>query len=323
VRGNGNAWRKGRTLPVMDDRPIGMFDSGFGGLTVARAVIDLLPAERLIYVGDTGRYPYGPRPLGEVRGFALEIARHLVDDHGVKLLVVACNTAAAAAPLAELERTFGIPVVGVIEPGVRSVALVTQSGRIGVIGTVGAIASGAYQRTVARLAPGLELTCAACPGFVEFVERGETASDQVHVLAERLLAPLREAKVDALLLGCTHYPFLARTISDVMGRDVVLVSSADETAFEVRARLVADGLGAAPISGAAAAGDEAGTVAEALGDAGLLPRGEPVAAVRHMTAERGPERHRWLSSGDVRVFRELGRRLLGPELDHAEAVPWA
>jgi glutamate racemase len=323
VRGNGNAWRKGRTLPVMDDRPIGMFDSGFGGLTVARAVIDLLPAERLVYVGDTGRYPYGPRPLGEVRGFALEIARHLVDDHGVKLLVVACNTAAAAAPLAELERTFGIPVVGVIEPGVRSVALVTQSGRIGVIGTVGAIASGAYQRTVARLAPGLELTCAACPGFVEFVERVETASDQVHVLAERLLAPLREAKVDALLLGCTHYPFLARTISDVMGRDVVLVSSADETAFEVRARLAADGLGAAPISGAAAAGDEAGTVAEALGDAGLLPGGEPVAAVRHMTAERGPERHRWLSSGDVRVFRELGRRLLGPELDHAEAVPWA
>ncbi len=323
MRGNGNAWRKGRTLPVMDDRPIGMFDSGFGGLTVARAVIDLLPAERLVYVGDTGRYPYGPRPLGEVRGFALEIARHLVDDHGVKLLVVACNTAAAAAPLAELERTFGIPVVGVIEPGSRSVALVTQSGRIGVIGTVGAIASGAYQRTVARLAPGLELTCAACPGFVEFVERGETASDQVHVLAERLLAPLREAKVDALLLGCTHYPFLARTISDVMGRDVVLVSSADETAFEVRARLATDGLGAAPISGAAAAGDEAGTVAEALGDAGLLPRGEPVAAVRHMTAELGPERHRWLSSGDVRVFRELGRRLLGPELDHAEAVPWA
>jgi glutamate racemase len=306
----------------MDDRPIGMFDSGFGGLTVARAVIDLLPAERLVYVGDTGRYPYGPRPLGEVRGFALEIARHLVDDHGVKLLVVACNTAAAAAPLAELERTFGIPVVGVIEPGVRSVALVTQSGRIGVIGTVGAIASGAYQRTVARLAPGLELTCAACPGFVEFVERGETTSDQVHVLAERLLAPLRDGKVDALLLGCTHYPFLARTISDVMGRDVVLVSSADETAFEVRARLAADGLGAAPISGAAAAGDEAGTVAEALGDAGLLPRGEPVAAVRHMAAELGPERHRWLSSGDVRVFRELGRRLLGPELDHAEAVPW-
>jgi glutamate racemase len=278
----------------MDDRPIGMFDSGFGGLTVARAVIDLLPAERLVYVGDTGRYPYGPRPLGQIRDFAFEIASHLVDDHRVKLLVVACNTAAAAVPLTELERTFGVPVVGVIEPGVRSVAMVTQGGRIGVIGTVGAIASGAYQRTVARLAPGLELTCAACPGFVEFVERGETASDQVHVLAERLLAPLREAKVDALLLGCTHYPFLARTISDVMGRDVVLVSSADETAFDVRAQLETNlrGLGA--------------------------PEGPQPQQVRH-----GERRHRWLSSGDVRVFRKLGRRLLGPELDHAEAVPWA
>jgi glutamate racemase len=278
----------------MDDRPIGMFDSGFGGLTVARAVIDLLPAERLVYVGDTGRYPYGPRPLGQVRDFAFEIASHLVDDHGVKLLVVACNTAAAAVPLTELERTFGVPVVGVIEPGVRSVAIVTQGGRIGVIGTVGAIASGAYQGTVARLAPGLELTCAACPGFVEFVERGETTSDQVHVLAERLLAPLRDAKVDALLLGCTHYPFLARTISDVMGRDVVLVSSADETAFEVRAQL----------------------------ETNLRGLGAPEDA-RQGQARRGERHHRWLSSGDVRVFRELGRRLLGPELDHAEAVPWA
>jgi glutamate racemase len=278
----------------MDDRPIGMFDSGFGGLTVARAVIDLLPAERLVYVGDTGRYPYGPRPLGQVRSFAIEIARHLVDDHRVKLLVVACNTAAAAAPLSHLEDTFGVPVVGVIEPGVRSVAMVTQTGRIGAIGTVGAIASGAYQRTVARLAPGLELTCAACPGFVEFVERGETASDQVHVLAERLLAPLREAKVDALLLGCTHYPFLARTISDVMGRDVVLVSSADETAFAVRAQLETN-----------------------LRRLAAPERPHPP------EVGRGGRRHRWLSSGDVRVFRELGRRLLGPELDHAEAVPWA
>jgi glutamate racemase len=193
----------------------------------------------------------------------------------------------------ELEDKFGVPVVGVIEPGVRSVAMVTQTGRIGVIGTVGAIASGAYQRTVARLAPGLELTCAACPGFVEFVERGETASDQVHVLAERLLAPLQEAKVDALLLGCTHYPFLARTISDVMGRDVVLVSSADETAFAVRAQL----------------------------ETNLRELGAPEQRQAQRDGDDG-RRHRWLSSGDVRVFRELGRRLLGPELDHAEAVPW-
>ena len=230
-----------------------MFDSGFGGLTVARALIDLLPAEHLVYVGDTGRYPYGPRPLEEVRGFAHQITRRLVDEHGVKLVVVACNTAAAAG-LAELQASVEVPVLGVIEPGVRSLAQATRSGRVGVIGTVGTVSSGAYQRSVAELAPHLELTCAACPGFVEFVERGETRSDQVTMLAERLLAPLREAKVDALLLGCTHYPFLARTLSDVMGRDVVLVSSADETAFEVRRLLdgtdLAHPASAGPASGA-------------------------------------------------------------------------
>src|SRR5688572_18600658 len=253
-----------------------MFDSGFGGLTVARALIDLLPFEDLVYLGDTGRYPYGPRPLDEVRRFAHQIADRLVDEHDVKLLVVACNTAAAAA-LDELQARLEIPVVGVIEPGVRALAQATHSGRAGVIGTVGTVSSGAYQRLVAEIAPHLELTCAACPGFVEFVERGETRTDQVAVLAERLLAPMRDAKVDTLLLGCTHYPFLARTISDVMGREVVLVDSADETAFEVRSLL----------DGSELARD---------------PRG-------------GAGRHRWLSSGDVDTFRRLGRRLLGPELD--------
>ena len=265
-----------------------MFDSGFGGLTVARAVIDLLPDEHLVYIGDTGRYPYGPRPLEEVRGFARQITRHLVDEHGVKLVVVACNTAAAATPLAELQETFGVPVVGVIEPGARSLVTATRSGRVGVIGTVGTIASGAYVRAVEALDPGpfVRLTCAACPGFVEFVEKGETRSDQVHVLAERLLAPVRDAKVDTLLLGCTHYPFLARTIADVMGREVVLVSSADETAFEVRRLLLGSGVARRRVPGGP------------------------------------PARHRWLSSGDVDRFRELGGRLLGPELATAEAVSW-
>jgi glutamate racemase len=215
---------------------IGMFDSGFGGLTVARAVIDLLPGEDLVYVGDTGRYPYGPRDLDEVRGFAHQIARHLVDERGADLIVVACNTAAAAA-LDSLQDELDVPVVGVIEPGVRSMVKVTQTGRVGVIGTVGTIGSGAYQRAVDATGARVELTLAACPGFVEFVERGELRSEQVHVLAERLLAPVCDAKVDTLLLGCTHYPFLARTISDVVGRDVVLVSSADETAFEVAGML--------------------------------------------------------------------------------------
>ena len=180
-----------------------MFDSGFGGLTVARAFIDLLPDEDLVYVGDTGRYPYGPRSLDEVADFAHEIAAYLVREHDVKLLVVACNTAAAAA-LGSLREAFDVPVMGVIDPGVRSLVRATETGRVGVIGTVGTVGSGAYQRAVAASGAPVELTVAACPGFVEFVEGGETDSDQVHVLAERLLAPVVEAKVDALLLGCTH-----------------------------------------------------------------------------------------------------------------------
>jgi glutamate racemase len=267
----------------VDDRPIGIFDSGFGGLTVARALIDLLPHENVVYIGDTGRYPYGPRPLGEVRRFAHQIAERLVGSHGAKVVVVACNTASAAA-LGELRDRFEVPVIGVTEPGVRALAQATRTGRVGVIGTVGTVGSGAYQRLVGEVAPDLELTCAACPGFVEFVERGETTGDQVAVLAERLLAPVSDAKVDALLLGCTHYPYLARTISDTVGRDVVLVSSADETAFEVRRMLAGTSLARDP--------------------------------------GRGPGRHRWLSSGDVGWFQHLGSRLLGPELDRAEQITW-
>ena len=268
-----------------------MFDSGFGGLTVARALIDLLPDEDLVYVGDTGRYPYGPRPLDEVRGFAHEIAAHLLADHDVKLIVVACNTASAAA-LEELQASMPIPVVGVIEPGVRSLVSATRNGRIGVIGTVGTIGSGAYQSAVSATGAPVELTCAACPGFVEFVERGETGSDQVHVLAERLLAPLRDAEIDTLLLGCTHYPFLARTISDVMGREVVLVDSADETAFRISELLVELELARpASVAGDAAGSDRSG-------------------------------RHVFESSGDVELFRRLGRSMLGPELDDVRSVAW-
>ncbi len=265
----------------MDDRPIGVFDSGFGGLTVARAIMDLLPGENLVYVGDTGRYPYGPRPLAEVRHFARQITAKLADEHDVKMVVVACNTAAASG-LEPLRELADLPIMSVIEPGVRAALRATENGRVGVIGTVGTIGSGAYQRAVATLSRRhqIQLTCAACPGFVEFVERGETDSDQVYVLAERLLAPVRDAKVDTLLLGCTHYPFLARTISDVVGREVVLVSSADETAFELRAVL----------------------------DGTALSRGEA-----------GPGTRTWISSGDTATFRRLGRQLLGPEIDRVQA----
>jgi glutamate racemase len=264
----------------VDDRPIGVFDSGFGGLTVARALIDLLPDEHIVYLGDTGRYPYGPRPASQVRAFSLQIARYLASEEDVKMIVVACNTAASAA-LPDLQDAMSVPVVGVIEPGLRAALEVTRRRKVGVIGTVGTIASGAYQRAAAEMRAGVELVCAACPGFVEFVERGEISGDQVHVLAERLLLPLKAAEVDTLLLGCTHYPFLARTIGDVMGRDVVLVSSADETAFDVRSILSATGLG----------------------------RRAP-----------GKGEHRFVSTGDVEWFREMGRRLLGPELDEVHAV---
>jgi len=213
-------------------RPIGVFDSGLGGLTVLRALIDLLPEEPIVYFGDTGRFPYGPKPGDEVLKYALEIG-DVLSDHDAKLLVVACNSAASVA-LDALRARHDVPVIGVVEPGLRAAIKASESGRIGVIGTVGTIASGAYQHAAEVSGADVTLTCAACPGFVEFVEAGDVDSDQVHVLAERLLAPVRDAGVDTLVLGCTHYPMLARTITDVMGRDVTLVSSADETAFEVR-----------------------------------------------------------------------------------------
>jgi glutamate racemase len=263
------------------DGPIGIFDSGLGGLTVMRAVIDVLPDERVIYFGDTGRFPYGPKPADEVRAHALEIADVLVEQ-GVKAIVVACNSAAAAA-LDELAARLPIPVLGVIEPGMRAAARVTRAGRVGVIGTVGTVASGAYQREAAAHV-GVELTCAACPGFVEFVEAGDVDSDQVHVLAERLLAPVVAAGVDTLVLGCTHYPLLARTISDVMGRDVVLVSSADETAFALRDLLWNCGLSAPE------------------------PGSDP--------------RHVFFTTGRVDTFAALGNRFLGPEVEAVEAWCW-
>ncbi len=264
----------------MNDRPIGVFDSGFGGLTVARALIDLLEDEEIVYVGDTGRYPYGPRPADEVRQFSHEIADYLVAVEDVKMIVIACNTAASVA-LDELRFKFDVPVVGVIEPGLRAATVATRNGQIGVIGTTGTISSGAYQRAAALLHVSPNVHCAACPGFVEFVERGEFDDDQVHVLAERLLSPLREVGIDTLLLGCTHYPFLARTIADVMGPGVVLVSSAEETAFDVKTILESTGFG----------------------------RRVPAKGM-----------HRFLSSGDPAWFATMGRRLFGPELATVESV---
>ena len=264
---------------VSSDSPIGMFDSGFGGLTVARALIDLMPQENLVYIGDTGRYPYGNKPADEVRGYAKELAWSLVREYGAKMIVVACNTAASVA-LDELVDELPVPVIGVIDPGARALVRVTRNNKVGVIGTVGTISSGAYVQAIRATGASVALTSAACPGFVEFVERDQTAGDEVMVLAERLLAPVRDAGVDALLLGCTHYPYLSRVISDVMGPEVVLVSSADETAFIVKQELEATQL-------------------------------------MRTGADNSTGEHKFLSSGDIAWFAQLGRRLLGPELETA------
>jgi glutamate racemase len=267
----------------MRERPIGVIDSGLGGLTVLRALIDLLPDEPVVYFGDTGRFPYGPKPDRDVIKYAFEMA-DLLSDHDAKTLVVACNRVSSVA-LEALRRECDIPVIGAIEPALRAAIKVTQTRRVGVIGTVGTIASGAYQRAADTSGAGIELTCAACPGFAEFVETGDVDSQEVHVLAERLLAPVRAAGVDTLVLGCTHYPLLARTIADVMGRGVVLVSSADETAFETRALLGGAGHARRP-------GSE-------------------------------PPRRVFVTSGDLATFRTLGARFLGPEVETVEAWEWS
>src|SRR6201992_2229708 len=202
--------------------PIGVFDSGVGGLTVARAIIDQLPDEDITYVGDTGNGPYGPLTIPEIRAHALAIGDDLVD-RGVKALVIACNSASSAC-LHDARERYDVPVVEVILPAVRRAVATTRNGRIGVIGTVATITSGAYQDAFAA-APGVEVSVAACPRFAEFVERGTTSGRQLLGLAEAYLAPLNAAGVDTLVLGCTHYPLLTGLLSVVMGPQVTLVSS--------------------------------------------------------------------------------------------------
>ena len=227
----------------MDDAPIGIFDSGVGGLTVARAVSAQLPRESILYIGDTARSPYGPKPIADVRRYSLEILDSLVDQ-GVKMLVIACNTASAAM-LRDARERYDVPVVEVIGPAVRTAMSTTRNGRIGVIGTAGTIGSGAYQDMLEVNAK-LTVFAEACPRFVEFVEAGVTDSPEVLAVAEEYLAPLRHAGVDTLVLGCTHYPFLEGAISYVMGPDVSLVSSDTETAKDVYRQLVSRDLLAGP-----------------------------------------------------------------------------
>jgi glutamate racemase len=216
--------------PSSVDAPIGMMDSGVGGLTVARAVLDQLPHESLVYVGDTLHSPYGPKPIAALREYSLAIMDDLVES-GVKALVIACNSASAAC-LRDARERYDVPVVEVILPAVKRAVAVTRNGRVGVIGTTATITSGAYQDAFAA-APAVSVSAAACPRFADFVERGVTSGRQLLGLAEAYLSPLNAAGVDTLVLGCTHYPLLTGLLSVVMGDAVTLVSSAEETAKDV------------------------------------------------------------------------------------------
>jgi glutamate racemase len=266
---------------VSDPRPIGVFDSGLGGLTVARSIMDALPNEALVYFADTARYPYGPRPLEQVRGFAVEIARHLVEQDA-KLVVVACNTATAAA-LPQVAEAVPVPVIGVIEPAVRAALAATRSGVVGLIGTVGTVESGAYLHAFAQADPEgrTQVLSQACPRFVEFVERGDTTSPELRAVAEGYLALLRVASIDTLILGCTHYPLLRGMIRQVMGPGVLLVSSADETSASVY---------------------------QALTTAGALRDGS------------APPRHLFESSGDPQEFAALYTLFMRPEFHEAAGL---
>ena len=263
----------------MSDQPIGVFDSGVGGLTVARAMLDQLPHEELLYVGDTAHGPYGPLPIAEVRKHALACLDDLVS-RGVKMLVIACNSASSAC-LRDARERYDVPVVEVIAPAVRRAVAATRNDKVGLIATAMTVASGAYEEAFAA-APQVTLTSAACPRFVDFVERGVTTGRQLLQLATHYLEPVVAADVDTLVLGCTHYPLLTGMISLVVGEGVTLVSSAEETAKDVYRVLVREGLERDP--------------------------------------EAPAPQHRFVATGDPEPFARIGRRFLGPEMGNVSSM---
>lgn len=228
----------------MNAAPLGVFDSGIGGLTVARALFERLPRESVIYFGDTARVPYGPKSPDTVRRYSAEILAYLLQ-RGVKAVVVACNTSTAHA-LESLRTHAPVPVVGVIEPGARAAVAATRSGKIGVIGTAGTVASGAYERAIKALRPDATVYARACPLFVPLVEEGWFDHAATELVANEYLAPLRRAGVDVLVLGCTHYPLLKPLLAGVMGPGVTLIDSAEETANVVRREVEQRDLAAPP-----------------------------------------------------------------------------
>ncbi len=284
------------------DLPIGVFDSGLGGLTVAAELMRALPGERIHYFGDTARCPYGPRDLDEVRGFVMQIGAWFAERR-VKLLVIACNTGTAAAlPLAQ--RAFDVPVVGVVQPGARAAVRATLDHRVGVIATTGTVESGAYSDAVRALDAGVTVYSVAAPKFVDLVEAGlrmgpgpledwlSSTTDvfvrpSFYELARDYLTPLKRNTVDTLILGCTHFPLLSASIQQVMGRDVRLISSAEETAREV---------------------------SETLEARGQLREGDGGAVGVDASA------HGFTTTGDPKEFARLGSRVLRSPIERVERV---
>jgi glutamate racemase len=262
---------------------IGVFDSGIGGLTVVSAIMQALPHERVVYVGDTARVPYGPKSPETVVRYSRQIATWLLEQE-VKAIVIACNTATAHA-LETLQQECPVPVIGVVQPGARAAVRSTRSGRIGVIGTAGTINSGAYHRAIAALAPTATVTGAPCPLFVPLVEEGWLDHPATRLIADTYLAPMRDAQIDTLVLGCTHYPLLAPVIATVMGTGVTLVDSAAETAVALRDVLLAQSLERSALSGAG--------------------------------------QHRFVATDAPDTFRRVGQRFIGPVLDQVETTVFA
>jgi glutamate racemase len=253
----------------VDGRPIGVFDSGVGGLTVLHELLVTLPHEDAVYLGDNARLPYGPRPLAEIRGFALEIGRHL-ERQGVKLVVAACNSATAAG-LQDLQRSLGVPVLGVLGPEARAAALATRNRRVGLLATEATVASGRYEELVRSHDVSVEVVAIPCPRLVPLIEGPDPFGEETTEAVREVAAPLRAADVDTVILGCTHYPILRPIFQRVFGRGVTLVFSADETAREV---------------------------AETLERKGIENEGAREGSCRFLT------------TGDARSFREMGKRFL-------------
>jgi glutamate racemase len=263
----------------MNSAPVGIFDSGIGGLTVARAIYDRLPNESTIYFGDTARVPYGPKSPETVRRYSLEILRWLLGQ-GVKAVVIACNTSTAHA-LETLQAASPVPVIGVIDPGARAAVDAGRKGAIGVIGTAGTIASNAYARAIRRVRADAKVEQRACPLFVPLVEEGWFEHPAAELIAADYLAPLRQARVEVLVLGCTHYPLLRPLLQRAIGPEVRLIDSGEATAEALASTLEAEGL-------------------EALAGAEVF--------------------HRFAVSDDEARFRQVGSRFIGDRLGAAEVV---